>query len=280
MRLVMNMRPSSTRGRRAPTRRPVKHTAVSFRSLKPASLALVAVVGAPLSRAQTVVTDTWSGVPAGQTGGAWLATRDALAAQGVTSGTNWTGTTAWTNAGQTPHAFSFVADAGSTGGAGLGVTGQTKYPFASASTYFNTNSGVSPVFAVEDAGALAVADTISLTIIGLNNSLNAAPEIGVAPVLSVNGEAAGFAADEAISGVSGVVMFGTTYYRFTTFTWDVASLDVVSFSVGWTGASTANYIHEISLTQTAAAVPEPSAFAGLAGAAVLAGAVLRRRRRA
>lgn len=258
------------------------HSISSFLGKKLAALAIIAVAVALPAQARTVVTDTWSGVPAGQTGGAWIAARDQLAAATPTAinGGTWNDAANWTNSGLAPHAIAFVADAGSTGGAALSAAGQTKYPFASAAQYFNTVANVAPAFNVVDASALAGVGTVTLTIIGLNNTLNAAPSIGVAPVLSHDGGATTLAADAVDSGVSDIVMFGTTKYRFVTYTWDVSSLDVAAFEIDWAAGVTASYIHQISVSQTAAAVPEPSAFAGLAGAAVLGGALLRRRRRA
>lgn len=251
---------------------------------KLSALATVVIAGAAIglvaasSAAAQTVTDTWSS-PAG----AWTGARDALAgASPAINGGTWADPVNWTNAGLTPHAFAFTADAGSTGGAALGVSDQTKYPFSSAATYFNTAANVSPAFNLVDGTALAGVGTISLTIIGGNNTaFGVSPYVGDGPILSFNGGVSDLAPTSQDAGLSSVVLFGSTYYGYTTYTWDVGALDVTAFSIDWTHTATASFIHTISLSQSVAgaAVPEPAAFAGLSGAAALGGALLRRRRR-
>lgn len=193
-----------------------------------------------------------------------------VAARAQVALTTWTAAGgAWTLASQpgyTPGTGGVItADAGSFGSPSLAITGATSGGLYTDYFYplFST-----PTFTLS-LGTLADVSTVTLSIVTGGNAFQTAPALDFGDSLNLSAV--------PVTESAGTTDFGElTRY---TYTWDVSSIAATSImSVDWT-LNIHSPVVEIALTQTSA-VPEPAAYAALAGFGVLVIAAFRRRARA
>jgi hypothetical protein len=182
----------------------------------------------------------------------------------------------WTAAG---GAWTAAGQSGFVSGSGGSLSGDTGSSGATALTVANATSGglftdyyyslfSTPTFTLTSSDVLADITTLSVEI-------HMAGTFTAAPSLTFNGQALTASATSFADGTIGGSFAATTY----TYTWDVASVVAESntFSIDWT-LPNHTAIDAISITQSSSAVPEPSAFAAIAGAGALTLVAFRRRR--